>query len=489
MSYRNRPKTEKEMFREIFRRLDDLERIPVFPVERRGDQIWYVDPSDGAEYILNPVTRIGDEVYYQDPNDGTQILLAPECPCDEEPPPTGERSVWTSASLAPGDDTWTSACGDERRLLPEIARGISDPGLAYTGRARRIVAFETGDLFADYPSGEIATLDIDITTTWTIDAGHYEDHFQLDLVGGNGGNQVWRFEPVGGLDHLLDNVGPFPSPAQLAFDPSLQNLSYPNEFDAFELNPAGAGLTGRMRGVIRLTHNPSTGEIGASLGPTVGSLVSQGSFTNPALTSLAGLRFELAQKGASRAEDYNYPHRLQADVLHGYRAWTPTSGTIYEVTQADIEALAQTFTFENPLNAPYVIGGSQLGSHPSLSPSPTQTHRFAAGCFGSPPLYFNPQVVEWDPFAFSATYTSPPVQPIFNSGTALGSPAIAVSKPYQPTEITIVNTDPLSFAGLDDGFDASCFVWAVADLDTFDPSEIDANGWPTGYYPFGTLGT
>ena len=98
MSFRNRPGTEKALFEEILARLDDLERATV-----------------------NPVQRVGDNVYYVDPIHGDQILLAPECPCT-----TTGSPIWLPAGLS--GSTWTSVGGDARTLLDDGAEAVTGPG-------------------------------------------------------------------------------------------------------------------------------------------------------------------------------------------------------------------------------------------------------------------------------------------------------------------------------------------------------------------------
>lgn len=439
MSFRNEQRDVKDWYKSVLARLDDLER------QRPCDCV---------------------------------------CNCCDQP------NIWTVASLTPGDTTWTSACGDERLLFDEIARGISEPGLAYGARqATSVLTFLAGDLNADYPAGELAILDIDVTTSWTYDVGHYEDHYQLSMQQ-SGGAQPWVLQQTGGNDHLVKNVGPFPSPSSLGISDAIVGLGWPDEFQCFVADPGTAGLTGFRRGILRLTQDPSTGDVGILLGPNTASLTDRGTISTTR-TGQGGLRMSFRQGGTSRGEGVDPPLRAQRDVLHGVRAWTPTSGTIYEVTQADIIALGQTYVFETYLWDHLLIGGAQISSNTTVTPNPASQFRFAPISYGSPPLYFNThrqRYYEHDWVNPHANLT-PPVSPVFNSGDALTDPVMAVSKYYTPTEITVVEADPFTYQGIDDTWDHSYYLWAVADRATFDVADIDANGWPTDWYPFGTLGT
>lgn len=409
--------------------------------------------------FIDPFIEADDVVIYVDQDDPFAWARA-----DPIPP----NRIWVCTSGVDGvAGTWTSIDlagdgGDTRTFDPLVSQNITDPGIMHScqsGMDSRIKdPVGTGVL----PAGDVVTVDIDITTLWT-HSGSYEDQAQLSV-----NNNALRIRATGVMDDLIGNPNSPPSPATIAE----VNLT---TFDSVALDPSSEGVTGWRRGYIRAVYDDTAGDIQMFFGPDVGSLVSKGT-----MTPLSGqLNFNVRLSTSSADNDFGGEDNLllgQPHVLHAMTLSTDSLGTVFEFDQADIDASTRVYTKDVEATADLAIGTAVFDNSPGE----------AAIAPGGVALFM------FDSLATSAS--NPPT--LFTDGADLVEPIIAASRWFQPGLIEIVEgIQPHDFQGLANDSaspfgefpDDSTFVWAVADRATWDASALDANGWPAGWWPFGSL--
>lgn len=373
---------------------------------------------------------VGDVVYYVDQAD----------PFAWARTVTG-GPIWLCTSLREGDTTWTSLGGDTRTLDPVPAATTADGGLVL--RANTLGDTQIYDpLNEDDLAAGLLDMEVTLSTWWTYPAGF--DSYSFASF------NDWN--STAGIIHpgYWDGTGSDPQywGGTDFWDPT-----------TIDSNPTAVGLTGFRKGKIRLTYNSSTGAAQLFLALPGEDWVSQGTATFEVQTSGSGFLTRFAENGA-----YNSPAWWTRPVIHAFKI-THQGSTLTEVTQADFDAEFRAHepdidpATDMPISNGYIIEAGGVNTRWSVSP------------YGAP-IFLREREGTIDPLN---TYTPT----VFTDGADLSSPAIAYANLATPSEIKISNTQPTVFTSDTDAF----YVYAVADLDGF--TDL-TDGWPTGYWPFGS---
>lgn len=420
-------------FRNEFR----SEREMVEDFIRRLDDL---ERADDHPFRWDPDLR---ELYWIVPRTGEEVLVCTEvcCPCEEAP-------IWLCTTLREGDTTWTSLGGDTRTLDPEVAEHTADGGISIgpnTGLAPSTF-YDPGDT-SDLPSG-LYRMTMEVSTDWTYVDG-WESYGFID-------SNDWNFRVA------ILNPGWWDTTPDPAFYAAGDGTGSPTALGIVS-NPATVGLSGWARGRMRIEYDSATGDLEFFLANRTGAFVSQGTATVGVGAVGSGLEFSWAENGP-----YFSPQHWTRPVIHAVEV-VNAGVTILDATEADINAIRPPFQPGVELIEDYAFGpgdyvlrhgsGVQASSSHSISPN------------GSP-IFIRQRVFLVDP---QNTY----VPRVFTDGPDLGSPAIAWADRLTPGLIEIANEQPSAWEPPD-----GAFVYAVADLAGF--TDI-TNGWPTGYWPFGSI--
>lgn len=352
--------------------------------------------------------------------------------------------IWICTSLANGDTTWTSLDGDERTLSTRPARRTSLGGFVSEPTV-------SGDW--QHIADDLTNLTGDIT--WTIDL---TTNWQSGLAGDV------SYMNTNDLNGVLAVVSPawwdVGEPAHYAVTDFNDTGG---DLDRIDLVGSSAGLTGYQRGQIRITYNTSTGFTEAELSSDVGETwVSQGTRTFAAGSFGAGFDMEYDSE-----LDNTVPEFWDPVVFHGIELF---EGAVRRLGFNFAELQSPIFAYTPDVRGghPFLYGDGKIAETISLVDSDVAMAHLGA------PLFLGNEPVESGP----APELAPP---IFTDGEDLIDPAIACSELRDPGTITIITgVQPHDFKESTAG--DNLFIWAVADRDGLD---LDTNGWPDGYYPFG----
>lgn len=395
---------------------------------------------DDLERNQHPITQIDGQTYYVDPRSGELTCLQHCLACDPcEPVPVG-LPIWMCTTLRHGDTTWTSLGGDTRTLDSVVATTVADGGLtleAHTGSTIQI--YDPGGP-SNLGAG-VFELEVELSTWWTAPDGW--ESYSYALVGD--WNGIAQIVNTGWWDNT-------PTPSQYA----LSGAPSPSFITS---NPSAVGLTGWGRGRMRYTINSATGAAELFLAQPGGSWTSQGTATFTGGTVGAGVNLRFQENG-----QYQSPAWWTRPVIHSLK--TINAGvTVTEFTEADLaaaftpHAVGVDLLDDIPISNSYIIDRGSIESRVVITP-------------GGAPLFLRERQGTVDPLN---TYTPT----VFTDGADLVQPAIAYANLADPGLILIANEQPSTFTSDTDAH----YVYAVADLDGF--TDI-TNGWPTGYFPFGS---
>lgn len=362
---------------------------------------------------------------------------------------SGTGKIWVSSSIRLGATTWTAADGDTRTLNDRPAEHASDGGLLLEADNLMFIQIHPQDTsLVDMPSG-VARYIFDISTHWTV--GDAQQNTQLRIGEWNG---MWGIVPKGWWNGTT-------TPASLAIvdfnagDPT-------SNWILLDSAPLGVEDWGRCQ--VRVDYNQSTGATSGYLRRSANdSWTLQGSSTFTAGTAGAGVDVLF-----DNTIDF-YPVGWGANVLHALSVQQGNS-RIHGWDVGHVDNWPGRFTPGVNQSQQVTLGTSVINQGAS---GDAGVDSDAAVCPLGAPLLMAPN---------EATKVS---QPIWDSAP-LVDPVIAVAQYSNPGLIEIVEEDPSTFTGVfieTSGADYGGFVYAVADRSTF--TDIDSNGWPAGWWPFG----
>lgn len=382
--------------------------------------------------------------------------------CDLTPEPEGGRRIWLSRTLQEGAVEWASADGVSLPLHADVIPHIADSGIIFGPQSGLHRLFDGPDPFGSL-SGTI-TWEYDISTWWDVTNPTTKEQFS-SFQGG-----FLIYASVSRWDGEAGNPEAPPSPTNVAIGTG--NTPFPQ----VAANPAGSGITGWGRAYIRAVIDTATGDVELFFGPDEAGLVSQGTFNSAAVIGLPGQKsvslFPSFPQGAG-----NFKANEARLVLHGARLSSSVEGTIVEFDQADIDADPLIYTVATRYFEHFIAPSGRVGTTLTTTPGPGTNTEIAVSPGGAP---------VW---CRQSTDDAGPIVPVFAAAAAdLAIPVVAYSNADDPSQIFVASADPkaLTVAELTNPAGGGFNIWAVADLAEFLAEEIDINGWPAGWWPFGS---
>ena len=362
-----------------------------------------------------------------------------------------------------GAVAWSSADGVSLPLHADVIPHVADSGIIFGPQAGLHNLFDGPDPFGSL-SGTI-TWEYDISTWWDVTNPTTKEQFSSFQGGFLTYQSVSRWgrrgrQPPSHRRHL-------PTSRSV---PALPHIRRSRPTRPELASPGGAVRTSEQ------SLDTATGDVELFFGPNEAGLVSQGTFNSGAVVGLPGRKsvqlFPSFPQGAG-----NFKASESRLVLHGARLSSSVEGIIVEFDQSDIDADPLIYTAATRYFEHFIAPIGRVGTTVTTTPGPGTNTEIAVSPGGAP---------VW---CRQSTSDAGPIVPVFDAAAAdLAIPVVAYSNAEDPSQIFVASADPkaLTVAELTNPGGGGFNIWAVADLAEFLAEEIDGNGWPAGWWPFGS---
>lgn len=374
--------------------------------------------------------------------------------CSFEIPVDGDENIWLCTDLAAGASTWTSVGGDVRNLIGQGPETLSPGGYQLA----------PDNIITEFNSSILNTAG---ATTWDNAGGMIEYVMEI--------SQNWQ-KPGGrtNANQMRGGAGTFAfvsmenwdgaNPADFGIQ---SNAIGADLADLIEVDTSAISLTDYAKVFLRVQYTPTTGAVDVHISPDGSVWTLAGSRTWDTLPSDPSKTLAFAADAAPGSTASN----LGPTVVHSFSA-SQVGGDSHSFTLADFATAAIVMPANARETASIAIGSCTLQRDKGgLS--------YAATMRDGAPLYCH-----WTGGIRDSTSEA-----IFD-GADLEDPAIAAAWGEDPSYIQVITgVQPSVFTGVASTYGAAetdqhALVWAVCDRATF--TDIDANGWPTDWFPFGT---